>query len=151
ATSLQYTTADGYLSAVVVTSEEAAPLSGGDSAFAGLHEETPERAAELGDRRGLPEEAVRQATDAVEDPSKIADLVAGYIDLTVREKRGLLETLSVEQRLRRVLVHVQRQIGMLEAQEDIKTQVQEELGERQREMYLREQLKAIQKELGDED
>ena len=41
--------------------------------------------------------------------------------------------------MRRVLVHVQRQIGMLEAQEEIKTQVQEELGERQREMYLREQ------------
>ena len=50
-----------------------------------------------------------------------------------------------------MLVHVQRQIGMLEAQEDIKTQVQEELGERQREMFLREQLKAIQKELGDDD
>jgi len=50
-----------------------------------------------------------------------------------------------------VLVHVQRQVGLLEAQEDIKSQVQEELGERQREMYLREQLKAIQKELGDDD
>src|SRR5207244_5073104 len=43
------------------------------------------------------------------------------------------------------------QVGLLEAQEDIKSQVQEELGERQREMYLREQLKAIQKELGDDD
>jgi ATP-dependent Lon protease len=62
-----------------------------------------------------------------------------------------LETLSVEERLRRVLVQVQRQIGLLEAQEEIKSQVQEELGERQREMYLREQLKAIQKELGDDD
>jgi ATP-dependent Lon protease len=50
-----------------------------------------------------------------------------------------------------VLVHVQRQVGLLEAQEDIKSQVQEELGERQREMYLREQMKAIQKELGDDD
>jgi len=53
--------------------------------------------------------------------------------------------------LRRVLVHVQRQIGLLEAQEEIKSQVQEELGQRQREMYLREQMKAIQKELGDDD
>src|SRR5262249_27864510 len=67
------------------------------------------------------------------------------------EKQGLLETLSVEERLRRVLVQVQKQIGMLEAQEEIKSQVQEELGERQREMYLREQMKAIQKELGDGD
>src|SRR3712207_1514634 len=77
--------------------------------------------------------------------------VAGYIELPVPEKQGLLETLSIEERLRRVLVHVQRQIGMLEAQEEIKSQVQEELGERQREMYLREQMKAIQKELGDDD
>ncbi|MGH7676520.1 MAG: AAA family ATPase, partial [Gemmatimonadales bacterium] len=94
---------------------------------------------------------VHQVLDAVEDPGRFADLVAGYIELTVPEKQGLLETLSVEERLRRVLVHVQRQIGMLEAQEEIKSQVQEELGERQREMFLREQMKAIQKELGDDD
>ena len=50
-----------------------------------------------------------------------------------------------------MLVHVQRQIGLLEAQDEIKSQVQEELGERQREMFLREQMKAIQKELGDDD
>src|SRR5213079_3026517 len=50
-----------------------------------------------------------------------------------------------------VLVHVQRQIAVLDAQEDIKTQVQEELGERQREMLLREQMKAIRKELGEEE
>jgi ATP-dependent Lon protease len=87
----------------------------------------------------------------VTEPGRFADLVAGYIDLPVAEKQGLLETLSVEERLRRVLVQVQRQIEMLEAQEDIKSQVQEELGERQREMYLREQMKAIQKELGEEN
>jgi ATP-dependent Lon protease len=63
----------------------------------------------------------------------------------------LLETLSVEERLRRVLVHMQRQIGVLDAQEDIKSQVQEELGERQREMFLREQMKTIQRELGEGD
>ena len=67
------------------------------------------------------------------------------------QRQELLETLSVEERLRRVLVHVQRQIGVLDAQEDIKSQVQEELGERQREMFLREQLKHIRRELGEED
>jgi ATP-dependent Lon protease len=77
--------------------------------------------------------------------------VAGYIDITPSERQMLLETLSVEERLRRVLVHVQRQIGVLDAQEDIKSQVQEELGERQREMFLREQLKTIQRELGEDD
>jgi ATP-dependent Lon protease len=151
ATALQYGAADGYLNAVVIPAEEMQPANAEDPAFVALHKETRERAAELGERRGLPEEVVHQVLDSVTDPGRFADLVAGYIELPVAEKQGLLETLSVEERLRRVLVHVQRQIGLLEAQEDIKSAVQEELGERQREMYLREQLKAIQKELGDDD
>ncbi len=151
ATALQYTMTDGYLSAVIVPAEEMAPVDANDPAFTALQKETRERAAELGERRGLPEEVVHQVLDAVTEPGKFADLVAGYIELPVPEKQGLLETLNVEERLRRVLVHVQRQVGLLEAQEDIKSQVQEELGERQREMYLREQMKAIQKELGDDD
>ncbi|HXV17005.1 MAG TPA: endopeptidase La, partial [Gemmatimonadaceae bacterium] len=151
ATALQYSTTEGYLSAVIVPAEEMSPVDENDPAFTALQKETRERAAELGERRGLPEEVVHQVLDAVTEPGKFADLVAGYIDLPVPEKQGLLETLNVEDRLRRVLVHVQRQVGLLEAQEDIKSQVQEELGERQREMYLREQMKAIQKELGDDD
>jgi ATP-dependent Lon protease len=151
ATALQFTTTEGYLSAVVMPVEEMKPVNENDPTFVALHKELRERAAELGERRGLPEEVVHQVLDAVTDPGRFADLVAGYIELQPAEKQGLLETLSVEERLRRVLVHVQKQIGMLEMQEEIKSQVQEELGERQREMYLREQMKAIQKELGDDD
>ncbi|HWE43953.1 MAG TPA: endopeptidase La [Gemmatimonadaceae bacterium] len=151
ATALQYGQGDGFMNAVVMPVEELGPIDENDAAFTALHKETRERAAELGERRGLPEEVVHQVLDSVTEPGKFTDLVAGYIDLAVPERQGLLETLSVEERMRRVLVHVQRQIGMLEAQEEIKSQVQEELGERQREMYLREQLKAIQKELGDDD
>jgi ATP-dependent Lon protease len=155
ATALQYTNAEGpgggHLQAVIMPADEMLPLNERDPAFEALHKETRERAAELGERRGLPEEVVHQVLDSVTDAGKFSDLVAGYIDLSVAEKQGLLETLSVEERLRRVLVHVQRQIGLLEAQEDIKSAVQEELGERQREMFLREQMKAIQKELGDDD
>jgi ATP-dependent protease La len=151
AAALQYTMTDNYLSATVVPSEEMSAVDEHDPAFEALHRETRERAAELGEKRGLPEEVVHQVLDSVTDPGRFADLVAGYIELSVPEKQGLLETHSVEERLRRVLVHVQRQIGLLEAQEDIKSQVQEELGQRQREMYLREQMRAIQKELGDDD
>jgi ATP-dependent Lon protease len=151
ATALQYVQGEGFLSAVVMDIEEMSPLDDKDPAFEALHKEIRERAAELGERRGLPEEVVHQVLDSVTEPGKFADLVAGYIELTVPEKQGLLETLSVEERLRRVLVHVQRQISLLEAQDEIKSQVQEELGERQREMFLREQMKAIQKELGDDD
>src|SRR5918996_1423891 len=151
ATALQYTNKEGFLSAIVIPAEEMTPLNEADPAFIALEKETRERAAELGEKRGLPEEVVHQVLESVTDPGRFADLVAGYIDLPVPEKQGLLETLSVEERLRKVLVHIQRQVGLLEAQEEIKSQVQEELGERQREMYLREQLKAIQKELGDDD
>jgi ATP-dependent Lon protease len=151
ATALQFNTTEGYLSATVMPVEEMKPVDENDSAFVALHKELRERAGELGERRGLPEEVVHQVLDAVTDPGRFADLVAGYIELQPPEKQGLLETLSVEERLRRVLVHVQKQIGMIEMQDEIKSQVQEELGERQREMYLREQMKAIQKELGDDD
>ena len=151
ATALQFSKTDGFLSAVIVPTADMEPIDPKDPAFEALHRETRERATELGEKRGLPEEAVHQVLDSVTEPGRFADLVAGYLDVDVPQKQALLETLSVEERIRRVLVHVQRQIGMLSAQEDIKNQVQEELGDRQREMFLREQLKAIQKELGDDD
>jgi ATP-dependent Lon protease len=142
---------DGYLHAIVREAEEMPPLNPQDAAFVGLFREARQRAAELGKKSGLPEEVVHQVLEGVSDPSRFADLVAAYTDVTPAQRQMLLETLSVEERLRRVLVHVQRQLKVLEAQEDIKSRVQEELGDRQREMFLREQLKAIQKELGEAD
>jgi len=142
---------DGYLQAVVREAEELAPVDAEDSAFVALHREARTRAAELGQKSGLPEEVVQQVLAGVHDAGRFADLVAGYLDITPLQRQTLLETLSVEDRLRRVLVHVQRQIGVVDAQEDIKSQVQEELGERQREMFLREQLKTIRRELGEDD
>ena len=150
ATALHYSENGRYLEAAVREVDDLPPLSPEDAAFVGLHREARERAAELGQKSGLPEEVVRQVLEGVADPGRLADLVAGYLEIPPAERQGLLETLSVEDRLRRVLVHVQRQIGVLNAQEQIKSQVQEELGERQREMFLREQLKAIRKELGEE-
>jgi ATP-dependent Lon protease len=150
-TALHYTDNGRYLDAVVREVDDLPPLNADDPAFVGLHREARERAAELGQKSGLPEEVVRQVLEEVTDPGRLADLVAGYLEIQPAERQGLLETLSVEERLRRVLIHVQRQIGVLDAQEHIKSQVQEELGERQREMFLREQMKAIRKELGEGD
>jgi ATP-dependent Lon protease len=148
---IHYSEKDGYLQAIVREAEEMLPLKADDPAFVALHREARVRAAELGQKSGLPDDVVQQVLAGVNEPGKFADLVAGYIDITPAQRQMLLETLSVEERLRRVLVHVQRQIGVLDAQEDIKSQVQEELGERQREMFLREQLKTIQRELGEGD
>ncbi len=141
---------NGYMEAIVRDAEEMAPLAPEDPAFVGLYREVRQRASELGQKSGLPEEVVQQVLNGVNDPGRFADLVAGYIDIPAVQRQGLLEALSVEERLRRVLVLVQRQISVLDAQEDIKSQVQEELGERQREMFLREQMKQIRKELGEE-
>ena len=148
---LHYRDNGRYLEAVVHEVDDMPPLNAEDPAFVGLHREARERAAELGQKSGLPEDVVRQVLEEVTDPGRLADLVAGYLEIQPAERQGLLETLSVEERLRRVLIHVQRQIGVLDAQEHIKSQVQEELGERQREMFLREQMKAIRKELGEGD
>jgi ATP-dependent Lon protease len=142
---------EGYLEAIVRDAEEMPPLNPDDPAFVALHREVRQRAGELGHKSGLPDEVVQQVLSSATDPGRFADLVAGYIDVTANQRQALLETLSVEERLRRVLVHVQRQISVLDAQEEIKSQVQEELGERQREMFLREQMKQIRKELGEED
>jgi len=150
-TALQYVEAGGHLQAVVREAEELPPLKADDPAFVALYREARQRAAELGQKSGLPEEVVQQVLEGVADPGRFADLVAGYLDIKPADRQALLETLSVEERVRRVLVHVQRQISMLDAQEEIKSQVQEEIGERQREMFLREQMKAIRKELGEEN
>ncbi|HET9152143.1 MAG TPA: endopeptidase La [Gemmatimonadales bacterium] len=148
---IHYSETEGYLQAVVREAEEMLPLNAEDPAFVALYREARARAAELGQKSGLPEEVVNQVLAGVNEPGRFADLVAGYIDISPSQRQSLLETLSAEERLRRVLVHVQRQIGVLDAQEDIKSQVQEELGERQREMFLREQLKRIRQELGEDE
>lgn len=150
-TVLQYAQTEGFIEAVVVEAQDLPPADPNDPAFMALYKELRERAAELGQKSGLPEDVVQQVLEGVTEPGRFADLVAGYIEITPSERQGLLETLGVEERMRRVLVHVQRQLALLNAQEEIKEKVQEELGERQREMLLREQLKAIRKELGDED
>jgi ATP-dependent Lon protease len=142
---------DGHLVATVVPATELAPTDPEEPAFAALLREAHERGLELAKKAGLPEELAQQVLTLVSDPSRFADLVAAHVELDSAERQSLLETLSVEERLRRVLVQVQRQLDVLEAQQDIQSKVREELGDRQREAILREQMRAIQKELGEDD
>jgi ATP-dependent Lon protease len=148
---LQYSESSGFIEAVVQEAPDLPPLDSEDAAFVALHKEVRERASELGLKMGLPQEVVEQVLEGVEEPGRFGDLVAGYIEISPAERQALLETRGIEERLRRVLIHVQRQLSLVDAQEEIKSKVQEEIGERQREMFLREQLKAIRKELGDDD
>src|SRR5262245_31052666 len=115
---MRITEKDGYLEAVGREADEMAPLEPNDPAFIGLLREVRERAAELGKRSGLPDEVVHGVLEGVTDPGRLSDLVAAYTDVPAPQRQALLETLSVEERLRRVLVHVQRQLKVLEAQDD---------------------------------
>jgi ATP-dependent Lon protease len=146
---VQITSQDGYLVAAVAAAKELPPIDSKDAAFVALHREVRERAAELAQRRGVPADDVAQMMKQITGPGQLADLVAGTLDVPVAERQALLEALEIEDRLRRVLILVQRQLDVLAAQEDIQSRVKEELGGRQREVYLREQLRAIQKELGE--
>ena len=151
ATVLQYTKKADHILAIVQEALDLPPIDPADAAFAALYKELRERAAELGEKTGISAEIVQQVLQTVSDAGALADVVGGYLDILPKERQAVLETLGVEERLRRVLIHVQRQIELLEVQEDIKNQVQQEIGHKQREIFLREQLKAIRKELGEEE
>ncbi|MEM7417250.1 MAG: endopeptidase La [Gemmatimonadota bacterium] len=139
------------LNAALLEMQTLEPRNEADPAFQALDQELRDRAAELGTRRGVPAEALNQLIQGVDEPGPFADLVAFYLELETPDKQELLELLDDEERMRACLLAVERELARIDAQEDIQAKVQSELGERQREMLLREQLKAIQKELGEEE
>jgi ATP-dependent Lon protease len=98
----------------------------------------------------LPREA-GSLMDSIQAPGALADLVAGNLDAPVDEKAGLLETIDVKDRIRKVLKLLTRQLEILKMRERINSQIKEEMGKNQREYVLRQQLKAIKEELGEDD
>ena len=99
-------------------------------------------------RKNIPEEALAAVLEASE-PAKLADLVAGHLGIEVRQKQELLETLSVAERLEKVYGLMQGEMSVLQVEKKIKTRVKSQMERTQREYYLNEQMKAIQRELGD--
>ncbi len=100
--------------------------------------------------RSLPEEAYVYAVN-IEEPGWLADLVASALSLSVAERQDILETFDPIMRLQRISVMLGRELDVLELEDHIHSQVQSEVDRSQREMYLREQMKAIQTELGEAD
>lgn len=98
----------------------------------------------------LPREA-GSLIDSIQAPGALADLVAANLDAPVEEKAQLIETLDVKERIRKVLRLLTRQLEVLKMRERINSQIKEEMGKNQREYVLRQQLKAIKEELGDDD
>ncbi|MCE8524408.1 endopeptidase La [Ruegeria pomeroyi] len=99
-------------------------------------------------RKNIPEEALAAVGETTE-PAKLADLVAGHLGIEVGQKQDLLETLSVSERLEKVYGLMQGELSVLQVEKKIKTRVKSQMEKTQREYYLNEQMKAIQRELGD--
>src|SRR6202167_3408247 len=85
----------------------------------------------------------------IEDPGKLADTVASHLTLKIPEKQELLETIPVSERLEKVFGYMEGEIGVLQVEKRIRNRVKRQMEKTQREYYLNEQLKAIQKELGE--
>ncbi|MEX0788295.1 MAG: endopeptidase La [Anaerolineales bacterium] len=100
--------------------------------------------------RSLPEEAYVYAVN-IEEPGWLADLITSSLSLTVPERQGMLEVFDPIARLQRLSMLLGRELDVLELEDQIHHQVQNEVDRSQREMYLREQMKAIQTELGEGD
>ena len=83
-----------------------------------------------------------------EHPGKLADLVASNLNLSLEEKQEIIELVDIRKRLEKLMIYVNREVEVIEMGSKIQNEVQSELGKNQREYFLREQLRAIHKELG---
>ena len=99
-------------------------------------------------KKNIPEEAL-SAVAETREPNRLADLVSGHLGVDVALKQDLLETLDVAVRLEKVYGQMQGEMSVLQVEKKIKTRVKSQMERTQREYYLNEQMKAIQKELGD--
>lgn len=89
------------------------------------------------------------SVNQIDDPAKLADTIASHLSLKIPEKQGLLETASVNERLEKIFGYMEGEIGVLQVEKRIRNRVKRQMEKTQREYYLNEQMKAIQKELGD--
>ena len=99
-------------------------------------------------KKNVPEEAL-SAISETRSPSKLADLASGHLGVEVEQKQDLLETPVVSERLEKVYGLMQGEMSVLKVEKKIKTRVKSQMEKTQREYYLNEQMKAIQKELGE--
>lgn len=84
----------------------------------------------------------------IEEPGRFADLIGSHLDIKIEDKQSLLETLDLDERLEKLNSFLVREIEILNIEQDITTKVKSQMNKNQREYYLREQMRAIQEELG---
>ena len=94
---------------------------------------------------------VLNSLSGIDDPSRLADTMAAHMTLKVNEKQAILEKADVEKRLEDLMALMEGEVDLLEMEKKIRVRVKQQMEKNQREYYLNEQMKAIQKELGDMD
>lgn len=94
---------------------------------------------------------VLNSLSGIDDPSRLADTMAAHMTLKVNEKQTILETADIEKRLEGLMTLMEGEVDLLEMEKRIRVRVKQQMEKNQREYYLNEQMKAIQKELGDMD
>jgi ATP-dependent Lon protease len=137
-----------------------------ESFFQAFAEAVPEKPGEQQELEALARTAVTQfeqyiklnkkippevlvSINQIDEPSKLADTLASHLALKIPEKQELLETETVSERLEKVFGYMENEIGVLQVEKRIRSRVKRQMEKTQREYYLNEQLKAIQKELGE--
>ncbi|MBO9317248.1 MAG: endopeptidase La, partial [Chloroflexus sp.] len=100
--------------------------------------------------RNLPDDAYLSALNSAE-PGELADIIASLLPISIEDRQRILELVDIEQRLRQLEILLAKELDLLELENRIHSQVQQEVDRSQRELFLREQLRAIQRELGQED
>ncbi len=131
-----------------ISEPEYAPQSLEEEALVKLVKDQIERIVALG--KQIPPDMVA-ILRSIEDPGRLADLVAGQIDLTTEEAIDLLSTIDPVERLKKISEKLEHEIKVLEIQELIRTKARESMEKEQKEYFLRQQLRAIRKELGEEE
>lgn len=100
--------------------------------------------------RPLPDDVIKMI-DYIDNPARLSDLVALYVNLSLDEQQGLLETLDPLERLKKVYLHLTNEVQRLQIRGEVQAEVSRKVGKTQKEYLLREQMKQIQEELGEED
>jgi ATP-dependent Lon protease len=140
-----------HLSAAIEPLFDRLPEDREEPAFVAVERELRERLTTLGQLRGVPPAVLAEVLATLSEPGVLADFVASYLELSTSSKQALLETPNVAARMNEVLRQLHRQIEVERTRDEIRGKVSKELGTRQREVFLREQLKVIREELGEDD
>jgi ATP-dependent Lon protease len=101
-------------------------------------------------KKKIPPEIV-MSVSSIDDPSRLADTIVAHLGIKIEERQNLLETYNAAERLEKVLAHMRAEIEILEVERRIRSRVKKQMERSQKEYYLNEQMRAIQKELGEKD